>query len=130
MSALQLCPTLEMVASGIANPRPGIEIAVSRFAGRTRVTVGGELDISTAPELRAVLRACTDHDRSDLVVHLGGLDFLDARGLCVLVEARRRLVEHRRLSIASPSVCAQRLLDLTGLATLFSVDPGPAAAQG
>lgn len=129
--AVQSCPPSPS-AAGLAIPDhvPAIDIAVRASAGRTWIAVRGELDILTAPELRSQLRTCTDHQCGDVVVDLGALDFVDARGLSVLVEGHRRLREcRRRLSITSPSACVRRLLDLTGLGTLFSVDTVSAVAR-
>ncbi len=116
----------------VPSPSPtGFQIAVSETADRTWVSVQGELDILTVPELGSVLRSCTTKgDRSDVVVDLESLEFIDAHGLSVLLESRRRLrARHRKLSIASPSACARRLLSLTGLAELFCVAPAPGAAN-
>jgi anti-sigma B factor antagonist len=102
------------------------DVVVSEIGVRTQVVVRGELDMLTAPELRSALRACADQGHSDVVVDLAGVAFLDAQGLGVLVEARKRLdAHHRSLTIVSPSAPARRVLDLTGLTTLFSVTPVP-----
>ncbi len=119
--------SLEETSPGLiaaAGAPTGFEIAVHDAGGWTRVVVHGELDLLTVPRLRSVLRACSEHGRSDVVVDLHALEFLDARGLSALVEGWRRLDEHdRRLTIAFPSACARRLLDLTGLSEIFAVRP-------
>lgn len=130
---LQICPVIETPSVLPAAPGPpaGFGITVSESGGRTQVFVQGELDVLTVPELRSVLRGCAEHGRSDVVVDLRALEFLDARGLSALVEGWRLLDErHRRLTISSPSPGTRRLLDLTGLSEIFGVQPPAVAANG
>ncbi len=124
-------PSLPSDPNNICSPLPtGLQIKIEEAAERTTVSVQGELDILTVPELRSVLRSCaTKGDRSEVVLDLRELEFLDAHGLSALLECRRRLgARHRRLSITAPSACVRRVLVLTGLSELFGVTPaGPAS---
>lgn len=64
--------------------------------GTTVVRVEGELDIGSAPELRAELdRVVREHD-GDVVVDLCPTTFIDSTGLAVLLNAVRRLTRARR----------------------------------
>lgn len=143
--ALQTCPTADSVVSQpVAEPPPAelppaselhpravFDITVRETDAGARVVVRGELDVLTAPRLRSVLRNCAEHGSADVVIDLGRLDFLDARGLSVLVESRRRLGErHRCLTIASLSGPARRILDLTGLTQSFTLAPTTSGLSG
>ena len=55
-----------------------------RTAGSTVVTIGGELDVATAPALRSHLSGLISNGRTRLVLDLAPLAFLDASGLGVL----------------------------------------------
>ncbi|WP_328373419.1 STAS domain-containing protein (plasmid) [Streptomyces sp. NBC_00445] len=56
--------------------------------GRCRVTVAGELDVVSAPDVREALRtAVSVHERVD--VDCGGLTFCDCTGLSALLAAAR-----------------------------------------
>ena len=55
------------------------------------IAVRGELDIATAPELRAALmQAIEQHPGARLIADLEGLEFIDSAGLGILVGGRKR----------------------------------------
>jgi anti-sigma B factor antagonist len=91
--------------------------AQSESNGALRVvSVTGELDQGTAPELRTVLaEALGDTDRG-VLVDLSDCNFIDSTGLSLLVEAKRRLAEERRrFGVCCADDDVRRLLELTGI---------------
>jgi anti-sigma B factor antagonist len=82
------------------------------------VRVSGEIDVSTAPDLRDVLsRPGTDH----VVVDLRGVAFLDSTGLGVLVGALKRLKKRGgSLKIVTDRGRVRRLFEITKLTTAFT----------
>jgi len=67
-------------------------IAFSPAPGPLVVSVRGDLDAATAPQLRCALRDLVDLDRNrDLVVDMEGLTFIDSSGIFVLVQALKAL---------------------------------------
>lgn len=100
-------------------------IAVSRRSNDDGavVSIGGELDIVSAPRLRGALvealEACEDGGR--LVLDLSEVTFCDSTGLNTLLRARRRAVsDHRFLVIRAASPQVTHLLEVTGAAHLFA----------
>lgn len=94
--------------SSLASPEPPHFIDM-----RGVVEVHGEVDLSTAPELLAVLDRAIDRLDS-VIVDLRSCSFLDCSGLAALVAARDRAVHE---DVAFAIVCgvndpAQRLFDL------------------
>jgi anti-sigma B factor antagonist len=90
------------------------------------VEVRGEVDIATAPLLRAVLDTVVGRRPNRVEVDLSGTTFLDAHALSTLTAVRRRLAgRHARLVLRDPSPVVVRLLELTGLAHAFEVSTGP-----
>lgn len=80
------------------------------------VTVHGELDQGTAPELRGALGSAMGDASASILVDLSGCDFIDSTGLSLLVEAKRRLgEEERRFGVCCPDADVRRLLELTGI---------------
>ncbi len=84
------------------------------------VTVKGETDVGTAPQLRTCLRNLVEAGHPSLVVDLRPVTFLDSTALGVLIGARRRCREaggDLRLVIDSPRVI--KVFALTGLTSVF-----------
>ena len=80
------------------------------------VSVIGELDQSTAPDLREALEPLLAEPVEPILVDLSDCDFIDSTGLSLLVEAKRRLEEDRlRFGVCCPDADVRRLLELTGI---------------
>jgi anti-anti-sigma factor len=63
---------------------------VSRRNGVAWIALGGELDVFTAPNLRACLEEEVASDSEPLVLDLRGLEFLDSSGLAVILGVHER----------------------------------------
>jgi anti-anti-sigma factor len=88
------------------------------------VTVRGEVDLATAPELESCVQQAFTTAAGSVLLDLAGLTFIDSSGLRVLValtsDARSR---DASLSIRNVPRHAERVLDLTGLAEWFDRAP-------
>ncbi len=60
------------------------------------VAARGEVDVATAPALRAAVDEALDRGPADVVVDLPGVTFIDSTGLGVLIGARRRCLDAGR----------------------------------
>jgi anti-sigma B factor antagonist len=90
--------------------------------GTAVVTVRGEIDVASAPELRTLLHDVCGSDASTVAVDLRAVTFLDSSALGVLVGALRRCRENEsdfRLIIDSPRLL--RIFDITGLTSVFDI---------
>lgn len=57
----------------------------------------GEVDLTTAPQLReALMEASQGEQKTALIADLSRVDFIDSAGLALLVEARKRLAPDGR----------------------------------
>jgi anti-sigma B factor antagonist len=63
------------------------------------LTVSGELDMATAPDLRERLTVATEGGATALVVDLRHVKFMDSLGLAAILHARSRLGDGGRLAI-------------------------------
>jgi anti-sigma B factor antagonist len=116
---------------------PAAESAAPHFVVDTRragtaelVQVSGEVDIATAPLLRAVLDTVVGRRPTLVEVDLSGTTFLDAHGLSALSAARRRLAgRHARLVLRDPSPVVLRLLELTRMTHAFEIATGSAQVR-
>ncbi|MGH3902086.1 MAG: STAS domain-containing protein [Pseudonocardiaceae bacterium] len=94
------------------------------------VTVVGEIDALTAPELASFLSVQLDAARL-VVVDLDGVQFLGSAGLSVLFEANELAIrENRALRLVCNSRIANRALEATELKEHFTfADNVPHALQ-
>jgi anti-sigma B factor antagonist len=93
-------------------------------SGCTVVTIGGELDVATAPQLRTHLDALVADGRIRLVLDLAELDFLDASGVGVLVRtasrARTRGGWTRLVNVSSKVYRVLRITRLTDALPVYA----------
>ena len=92
----------------------------------TRLVLHGELDCSSAPQLRARIRDTLTGGTTTLILDLARISFLDAAGLGVLVGAHRKLEERGgRLEVCRTPRSVQRVLEVTGLHDLLQPTAAP-----
>ena len=94
------------------------------------VSVGGELDALSAPDLDSALTSATTHPRPCLVVDLSEVTFMDSTGLGVLIKAARASAESQiEFSVVVTSPRVRKLLTITGMEGPLSVTDSLAAAR-
>lgn len=99
------------------------------------MSVAGEIDLYTAPrlhsELMTALASATPGAPIRLVVDMTGVEFCDSTGMNVLLAAQRRAREHGGdLQLAAPRSAIRKVLQVTGLESVFTVLDSPAAITG
>ncbi|WP_170191875.1 anti-sigma factor antagonist [Saccharothrix syringae] len=98
--------------------------AVSRRPDAVVVSVTGEIDEVTAPELRRVLDEVLLDRPAVVAVDLRGVALLASAGLAALIAAHDQAVPDTRLRIvATDTTPAMRSVQLTGLGDLLVVHP-------
>ena len=117
-----------MTAAASAPPHFVVD---TRRTGTTElVQVQGEVDISTAPLLRAVLDTVVSRRPTRVEVDLSGATFMDAEALTTLLAVRRRLAaRHATLLLRDPSPVVVRLLELSGAEHGLEIATGPAQVR-
>ncbi|GAB3157946.1 STAS domain-containing protein [Amycolatopsis stemonae] len=93
------------------------------------LTVRGELDVATAPQLRTRIGELTLDAGQLLVVDLAGVTFCDSSGISALIAARNA-AQAANAEVALVAVPARitRTFELTGLAEFFVTYPTAEAA--
>ncbi len=88
------------------------------------VTVEGELDVATAPRLRAEVAALVLEPGQVLAVDLAGVTFCDSSGISALIAARN-VAETAGAAVALVALPARlsRTFGLIGLADFFPTYP-------
>ena len=93
--------------------------------GVTVIDVGGEVDIETAPRMRAALGAAIDAGQP-VVVDLGAVTFMDSFGFGVLAAAHRQGARAGTpVLLRAVSQRIRRLLGLLGLDEVLTIEPEP-----
>src|SRR4051794_19575898 len=86
------------------------------------VSVAGEVDLYSAPELKMRVLDAIDSGKTRIVVDLTDTTFIDSTTLGVLVGARKRLRAHDgTLAVVCPDTDKLGLFEMTGLDRVFSI---------
>jgi len=94
---------------------------VDRRDGAVVLSLGGELDLYNAEEVRAALLEACAGEPELLVVDLEDVRFIDSTALGVLIEARSRMPERSDFRLAAPGLETRRALEVSGLDKHFVV---------
>jgi anti-sigma B factor antagonist len=107
--------------SNAADP-PDLDIAVERDDQVAVVSVTGELDLASVPQLRSCLTDLIGRGEVHLVVDLGGVTFCDSTALGVFVGAHRRVTaSNGRIEFHQPPPSLRNLLVVSGLDQILTV---------
>jgi anti-sigma B factor antagonist len=113
---------------------PHVELKVStRSQGsRTIMSLGGEIDLYTAPRLHGELVSLLSGESPvQVIVDMSGVEFCDSTGMNVLLAAHRKAREQGGdLELAAPRPAIRKILQVTGLESVFTVLDDPAAVAG
>lgn len=97
--------------------------------GVSIVTVVGQADLHTAPDLRAVLGDVVDGGSRAVLVDLTGATFIDSMTLGVLLGALKRLASvDGRLALVCPDEHVRRVFEITSLDRVFTIVDSPPQA--
>lgn len=86
--------------------------------GVRTISVRGELDLSTAPELEGPLNQALESGEGSVLIDLSECEFIDSTGIALIVRAWQRLESGengRALVICSQNDQVRRVLEITGL---------------
>ncbi|MEV4965058.1 MULTISPECIES: STAS domain-containing protein [Streptomyces] len=87
--------------------------------------IAGELDYSTAPELRELVTGLPLEPGQRLVLDLAHLGFCDSSGITAFIVARNHALAHDAdITLLAAPGPVLRVLRVTGLDQVFSLAPG------
>jgi anti-sigma B factor antagonist len=90
----------------------------------------GELDVATASQLAQPLSDAVESGRTEVVVDLSELTFMDSTGLLVLLNGLRRLFRKGgRLAVTCTNPTVLRLFEITGTDATFTITATREAAR-
>ena len=110
-------------AAGRQVVNPGeLQVSVSGGEPGYEIHLLGELDMSTAPQLREELLRLASDGATMVTVDLSELAFVDSTGLSVLITALKRIRQQGgEMALRSPTPATRRVLEITGLTEVFSI---------
>jgi anti-sigma B factor antagonist len=100
-----------------------LTLEVVGTAPAVRLSVSGEVDSTSAPQLRDQINALLDDDVQELVLDLDSVTFLDSAGLAVLAGTHRRTVTGGvRFRVLASGRAVIRPMQITGLWELLGAE--------
>lgn len=88
-----------------------------------KVSLEGELDVSTADELKKCLHKLVDEKNIDMRLNLEDLDYIDSTGLGVMIGILKRLkIEDKEVYIEKPKNNVRKIFNITGLDKIFKLE--------
>lgn len=99
-----------------------VQVTTEDVGERTVVHVGGEIDIASADRLREKVAHLLSAGRTDLLVDLTGVTFMDSTGLGLLVGTLKRVrLAGGRLDLVVDSERLLKVFRITGLTQVFTI---------
>jgi anti-sigma B factor antagonist len=87
------------------------------------VSIGGEIDLSTAPAFEAAIAGALDDDPPVLVIELSDVSFMASIGLRILAATQEKVSKSARVAIVANSPATSRPMQLIGLDKVMSLYP-------
>jgi len=100
-----------------------LELEPSSSDDGAAVVVKGEIDMSTASQLRDLLNGLVDSGSTRILLDCRGLEFLDSSGIGVLVAVRARLGNTGSLTLQAPPAHVRKVLEVTGVTEQVTIVP-------
>lgn len=108
-----------------------LTLATREVGATTVVTVGGEIDVYTAPKLRDLITELVGQGRHQLIIDMTAVEFLDSTGLGVLVGGLKKVRANQgTLQLVCDQERLLKIFRITGLAKVFQIHPTADAALG
>lgn len=100
----------------------GFAAEVAHADGHAIVAVRGEIDMSTADQLRGVLRSAMELSPR-VEVDLRDTTFMDSTGLAVLLAAQQRAGDRNTLVVRHPGPTVRKVLETSGVDAILDIQP-------
>src|SRR3984893_11469566 len=100
-----------------------ITTSVVHREGVAVVSIGGEIDLSTAPAFEAGIAEALEVDPPVLVVELSEVIFMASVGLRILAATQEKVGKSIQIAVVTDNAAASRPMQLTGLDKTISLYP-------
>lgn len=93
--------------------------------GVVLITVTGEIDMNSSPQLRSELKAVSKTKPSAIHLNLTSIDYFDSSGIAVLIEGKKWCQKKKsEFVLVGLSEKVRGVLELSKLLDLFNVNEG------
>ncbi|HEY1842118.1 MAG TPA: STAS domain-containing protein [Mycobacterium sp.] len=100
-----------------------ITTSVLYRGGVAVVSIGGEIDLSTAPAFEAAITGALDDGPPVLVIELSDVSFMASVGLRILVATHEKVSKSAQVAIVAGNPATSRPMQLTGLDKVLALYP-------
>jgi anti-sigma B factor antagonist len=123
-AASTIIQSVHELFEGDRAPRPGeLKIQTARMGTRVELSLDGELDLMSAPQLEGELMAVESPEAREVLIDLEGVQFIDSTGLRVLLGATKRAdATGHKLLVRHVRGQARRLFEIAGVLEQFSFE--------
>lgn len=84
----------------------------------------GELDFHSSPELRERLNELVSKQTPKILIHLGGVDYMDSSGIATFVEAFQKTKRYQgRLILTELTPTVRGVFEIAKLESIFEITP-------
>ena len=89
--------------------------------GKTKITLEGRLDTTTAPELEEALKTALD-GTSELVMDFEKLEYISSAGLRVLLSAQKVMNKQGTMTLKNVSETVMEIFEVTGFVDILTIE--------
>ena len=100
-----------------------ITATVADHDGIVVLSIGGEIDLVTAPALEEAIGGVVVDDPEALIIDLSGVEFLGSVGLKILAATCEKLDDSAEFGVVARGPATRRPIHLTGLDKTFPLYP-------
>jgi anti-anti-sigma factor len=100
-----------------------ITTSLAHHDGIAVVSIGGEIDLSTAPAFEAAIARALDDEPPVLVIELSDVSFMASVGLRILAATHEKVSKSVEVAVVAGNPATSRPMQLTGLDKVLSLYP-------
>jgi len=99
-----------------------LKIGHEVLSDETVISVAGDVDLYTSPDLRNAVLAAIPKAAGRVAVDLGGVNYIDSSGVATLVEGLRSASKYNKgFVLVNPSPAVTQVLELAKLDSVFEI---------
>ena len=110
-----------MAADTVPSDADAFEVTISHHGDTVLMSVSGEVDLLTAPQLGESLDAVMTENPTRVVIDLSEVAFLASSGMSVLIDASTRMGSAAHFGVVAAGPNTARPLELVGLGRTFTI---------